>query len=60
MGGTMILATFSAFVTPILFGSNSTKKRVDAVSAMVPHVSPFAPKVDATTWVKMVVAGGMV
>jgi len=56
----MILATFSAFVTPILFGSNSTKKRVDAVSAMVPHVSPFAPKVDATTWVKMVVAGGMV
>lgn len=56
MGGTIIRATFSALVTPMLLGKSSTKKRVHAVSAIVPHVSPLAPKVDATTCVKIVVA----
>lgn len=40
----------------MLLGKSSTKKRVHAVSAIVPHVSPLAPKVDATTCVKIVVA----
>jgi len=56
MGGTMTLATFSAFVTPMDLGKSSTKKRVLAVSTMAPHVSPLAPNTDAATWVKMVVA----
>ena len=49
-------ATFSAFVTPMLFGSNSTKKSVIAVSSKAPHFSPFDPNNDAATWVKIVVA----
>lgn len=56
MGGTMILATFSAFVTPMDFGKSSTKKRVIPVSATAPQVSPLAPKIDAARWEKIVVA----
>jgi hypothetical protein len=56
MGGTMILATFSAFVTPMDFGKSSTKNRVIAVSTTAPHLSPLAPKTDAARWEKIVVA----
>jgi hypothetical protein len=56
IGGTIKRATFSAFVTPIDFGSNSTKKRVIAVNTTAPQVSPLLPKVAATTCVKIVVA----
>lgn len=56
IGGTINLATFSAFVTPIDFGSNSTKKSVIAVNTTAPQVSPLVPNVAATTCVKIVVA----
>ena len=56
IGGVMTRATLSAFVTPIDLGSNSTKNNVRQVNANAPYRSPFAPKEEATRWVKTVVA----
>mmetsp|Transcript_14026 Transcript_14026/g.32354 ORF Transcript_14026/g.32354 Transcript_14026/m.32354 type:complete len:285 (-) Transcript_14026:342-1196(-) len=56
IGGIIIRATLSAFVTPIDFGNSSTKKRVRAVSASAPYFSPEFPNTPATKCVKTVVA----
>lgn len=56
MGGTISRATDSALVTPIDFGSSSTKKRVTAVRATAPQVSPRAPKTEDAKRVNIVVA----
>lgn len=56
IGGTSRRATRSAFVTPMLFGSSSTKNSVIVVRAIALQVSPLGPNTDAEIVVKIVVA----